>query len=325
MDPSERRERRNKRREVRRRQQRDRRSSGDADPGLPPPADSESIETLREERRLRRQEVVLARHAFEHDEELEAFLDAEEFRREIDEVEKEFNLEEKAQELMFQALLSPTFEQALGLAEQAIRLDPDCVDARLILAAALTNDTEEYLDLLYRAVWAGERWLGEEYFEECKGRFWTVATTRPYMRALYQLGVTLMRISEEAEAVGVFEEMLELNPDDDQGARLFLMALFLSRNELEPVRALFEQYADDLTASAIWARLLERILADDEVGARGRLELARQWSPKVEAVLTGVAKVVDREPRDDDELAAFLMHAVVESHPRIGVWLRAHP
>jgi len=327
MDHEERRRRRLKRREQQKRERADRTDHGGASARKDrtrPAIEAQLEETIEEERVLRRSELVLMRREFDSEEAVQAFIDSEPYKEELRAVESTFNLEEKAQDLMFNALLAVRFEDAMKIASDAIQMDPDCVDARLVLAIGVTEDPDEYVDLLYRAAWAGERWLGEEYFEECRGKFWAIATTRPYMRALYQLGVSLLATGvdeDEDEGIAVLKDMLELNPDDDQGARLFLMAVYLRRGDLEAARELFSSYPDDLTSSGMWARVLERVLAGDEEGAAARLELAQQWSPNVLPRLLVETETVGEEPGDDDEFAGWLLWYVVAEHPTLRAWL----
>lgn len=330
MDHEERRRRRLRRREQQKRERAERSDRGGAQvrkERARPTIEAQLEETIEEERALRRSELVLMRREFDSEEDVQAFMDSPPYHEELRNVEATFNLEEKAQDRMFDALLAIRFEDAMKIAAEAIQIDPDCVDARLVLAIGVTEDPDEYVDLLYRAAWAGERWLGEEYFEECRGKFWAIATTRPYMRALYQLGVSLLATGvdeDEEEGVAVLKDMLELNPDDDQGARLFLMAVYLRRSELDPVRDLFEAYPDDLTSAGMWARVMERVLASDLVGAEERLELAQQWSPMVLPRLLVAEETIGEEPGDDDEFAGWLLWYVVAEHATLRQWLEEH-
>lgn len=71
-----------------------------------------------------------------------------------------------------------------ALANKALSLDPDCADA-LVLLAEQAMHANEAMDLYERAMRAGERKLGEEFFEENRGHFWGIFETRGYMRARF--------------------------------------------------------------------------------------------------------------------------------------------
>jgi hypothetical protein len=62
-----------------------------------------------------------------------------------------------------------------------------------------------------------KRSLGDDFFHEYAGGFWGTVSTRSYMRAKQHLGELLAEVEQLAEAIAVFERILELNPDDNQG------------------------------------------------------------------------------------------------------------
>jgi tetratricopeptide (TPR) repeat protein len=51
---------------------------------------------------------------------------------------------------------------------------------------------------------------------------WVHINNRPYLRCLHGYGLCLWRMGQLPEAAAVFERMLRLNPDDNQGARFLL-------------------------------------------------------------------------------------------------------
>jgi len=55
--------------------------------------------------------------------------------------------------------------------------------------------------------------------------------------------------------------MLDLNPNDNQGIRYFLLALYLTRGDPDGARRLFDQYDDESSALFQWSRVLERHLS----------------------------------------------------------------
>ena len=75
----------------------------------------------------------------------------------------------QAQELAYQALEAERASQAAALARRALKLDPDCVDALVTRAHLTARNPEEKLAMIGKAVEAGERSLGKEFFEDNKG------------------------------------------------------------------------------------------------------------------------------------------------------------
>lgn len=196
-----------------------------------------------------------------------------------------------------EAAESGDVERAIAGAQQALDLDPDCVDALMLLSQAASESQAELIDNMRRTVEAGERALGEEFFEENAGYFWGILETRPYMRARSHLAECLAEAGRRDEAIDQYEALLRLNPNDNQGLRYCLMGLHLQAGRLDGAAALFEQFEDEPSALFTWARVLERFTADDQTGAKAAREEARQANPHVEPLLTGKKRM----PRDMPE------------------------
>ena len=134
----------------------------------------------------------------------------------------------RAQAVVYQAVEIQDSQKRLELAKQALAISPDCADAYVLLAEAASS-RKEALELYRKAVEAGERALGPEVFEEAVGDFWGLLETRPYMRAKLGLADTLWTSGRRVEAVEQLQDMLRLNPDDNQGVRYTLASWLLLR------------------------------------------------------------------------------------------------
>ena len=166
----------------------------------------------------------------------------------------------RAQELAYDALETDSLEEALRLVNEAQDLDPDCIDAQRLMVSILPASQENKLDLMREVVEKAEHNLGETFFQEHMGHFWGTVSTRPYMRAKQHLGELLVETGRLAEAAGVFERLLELNPTDNQGMRYPLLALYLANQQAEKAGQLMSHYPGEekFLASFAWARVLER-------------------------------------------------------------------
>ena len=87
----------------------------------------------------------------------------------------EANARDEAQQWAFEAMEATSAAQARKLAKRALRLDPDCVDALVVLADLDSPTQRELIEGLQKAVAAGERSLGEKFIRENKGHFWLLA------------------------------------------------------------------------------------------------------------------------------------------------------
>lgn len=201
----------------------------------------------------------------------------------------------QAQDLAWDAMDARSEKEHTSLLERALALDPECVDA-LVMKAARARTLKESLAMLEKAVDAGERALGEHVFTKEKGYFWGLMETRPYMRARAELASTLRDAGHTRKALGHYEALLELNPNDNQGLRYSLLGCYLACSEVTKAGELLKAYEGDSMPVFAWGRVLHRYLAKDLAGARRALKAARSGNPYVEQYLCGMAALPEILP-----------------------------
>lgn len=240
----------------------------------------------------------------------------------------------EAQELMWQAMdaIHEDESRAVKLCREALRIYPDCVDALAMLAEIEASTLKDYVAAIRQAIEAGRRDLGPKYFESEMGYFWGLIETRPLMRAMASLVAALLdwgtgeRIEE---AIEIQEEMLALNPNDNQGMRDILVACYLKQKRYDDAAALLKRYKDDWMAVSCWSRVLLAFATGAEEKAARVLKDAREQNPHVEQYLTGQK----RRPRSrsgmyspgDDSEAVFCADTLLEAwkaHPKAKQWLK---
>lgn len=240
----------------------------------------------------------------------------------------EADARDEAQQLAFDAMEAKTEAQARKLAKRAHRLDPDCVDALVVMAGIESDSPRKMIEGLQNAVAAGERSLGVKFIRENKGHFWGLIETRPYMRALEQLASLLRAEGFKLDAIKHYEKILTLNPNDNQGVRDPLLGLYLAAGNLEAARKLLKEYAEDASANFAWARVLERFLSADQPGAATALKIARKENRFVELYLSG-QKGIPKEmpemysPGSNEEAVLVLDHMSLAwaEHKEAVFWL----
>lgn len=187
---------------------------------------------------------------------------------------------EQAQDLCYEAFEARGRKQ-IQLAKKALEICFDCVDAYVILAEACSDDKEAH-DLYAKGVAAGERLLGEQFFKEEVGHFWGIIQTRPYMRARLGLAQCLENMGKIDEAIAHYQDMLHLNPNDNQGVRESLLGCLLETRRVEEAEALLKQYNERHTAAWNYGRaLLTFIQKGNSATARRHLAKAIQVNPHV--------------------------------------------
>jgi tetratricopeptide (TPR) repeat protein len=172
---------------------------------------------------------------------------------------------------------------------------------------------------------AGEHSLGEQKFIEDRGHFWGILETRPYMRARRELAMALLGGGQFREAAAEFAGMLELNPNDNQGVRDYLLGVYLALDDLDGAASLFRQYDDDSAAFA-WGRVFLLMLSGRRTEAKKALEQAFHNNPWTAQFFFGERPPNDPDswvmgdPDEGDHAAAALLPACAE-HPDIIVWI----
>jgi tetratricopeptide (TPR) repeat protein len=210
--------------------------------------------------------------------------------------DREADARDEAQQLAFDAMEAESEAEARKLAKRALKLDPDCVDALVVMTDLDARSTRETIEGLQKAVAAGERSLGAQFIRENTGHFWMLIETRPYMRAMAQLAGVLFAEGLNLDAIRIYEKMLELNPNDNQGVRDPLLGAYLAVNDLGVAGRLLRKYKDDAMANFAWGRVLERFLAGDLVGAGTALNKARKANRFVELYMTGQKPIPKEMP-----------------------------
>lgn len=123
----------------------------------------------------------------------------------------------------------------------------------LVEKAMSQRSPEKTREMLEQAVKTGEQQLEAE-FRDHVGRFWLVLETRPYMRARLQLVHALLELGQHENGISHMEDMLRLNPNDNQGIRWLLLEWYCNMNWIEKAWQLLDQYPDEGTPFMVLTR-----------------------------------------------------------------------
>ena len=240
----------------------------------------------------------------------------------------------QAQDLMWEAMevIADDEQQAASACRRALELYPDCVDALAMLANIETRWLKDFVAAMRSAVDAGRRDLGPKCFKVDKGHFWGLIETRPFMRAMAQLVTALLdwgTPERVEEATTLMEEMLDLNPNDNQGMRDWLGACYVAQRRYDDAEALLLRYPDDWLAAPAWTRVLLVFATDGKERATELLVEARKRNRHVEKYLTGAkrlprARAGGYSPGDENEAVycADMLRPVCKAHPKAKNWLK---
>lgn len=128
-------------------------------------------------------------------------------------------------------------------------MDPNNADAYNYLATT-EIDIDKSIEQYKKAIELGEKVLGKKFIDEERGRFGEMIETQPYMRAKTGLADCLYAKNEVDKAIEIYEELLELDADDNQGIRYYLSTLLLGIEDLTK----FERFIDEnqVEDCAVW-------------------------------------------------------------------------
>ncbi|MBK0381691.1 hypothetical protein I5M32_01845 [Pedobacter sp. SD-b] len=145
--------------------------------------------------------------------------------------------------------------EAKEAAAEALMLDDKCIAAYELLA---TIEGNPFISLVFleKAIGLGKEKFGGKYLKENKGYFWGLHETRPYMRCLQAYAECLYLIGKTKESIAVLEEMLVLNPNDNQGIRDFLLLYLIEDGQPLKFIKYDKMFEEDTMAFASFNRAL---------------------------------------------------------------------
>jgi len=185
------------------------------------------------------------------------------------------------------------------IAKTATGIDPDCVEAWM--EHSCTYDSIKLAEPSVRkAVAVGRRGNADLIAqtletEKVRRMLWGHIQARPFLEACHALALMLERDGRGEEANEIYEEILELNPGDNQGVRYHLFRCLLANRQLAPIPRLLEAYPDEGSASWLYllalyefiqgldACLWEPVLPEEDAGMEAYFEVYREMPPEFDA------------------------------------------
>ena len=197
---------------------------------------------------------------------------------------------DQAQDLVYEAQEAQGIKRK-KLIEEALTIYPNSPDAYLLLAEE-ANSELEFGEILKKAVQVGEKDLGKAFFLENKGHFWMMTETRPYMRAKALHADFLYESGAEKEAFKQYQEMLRLNPNDNQGIRYILLTLYIESEQFKEAQELINDFSDEGTASFLFNKVLVDYLVNGLTShTKAFIKEANKQNPFVKKYLLGKKKI----------------------------------
>ncbi|MEN0045843.1 MAG: hypothetical protein AAF806_02160 [Bacteroidota bacterium] len=169
---------------------------------------------------------------------------------------------DKAQELVWEAYELP-IDKGRRRAKKALKLDPDCIAAHEYI-----GNTYQYYHKrgphFEKGVEIGRRIFGGDFLKTNKGHFWGVTETRPFMRCLGMLAECYYNPGQTTKAIEIWKEMLELNPNDNQGMRYNLLAALLEQRDLKSYEKYRKEYDDEDSSFFLFSDALKAFIEEGD-------------------------------------------------------------
>ena len=163
-------------------------------------------------------------------------------------------IKEQAQDLIFEAVELPD-DDGYQLALKALQMDSDCIEAYEYLGSL--EPIFETAILYYKnGIETAKRIYAKTHFKDGIGNFWMIHETRPFMRCMQAYADCLKHMGRFHDAISVYEEMIRLNPNDNQGVRDQLLLYLIRINDYKKFIKYDKLYKDDLGAFSSYNRAL---------------------------------------------------------------------
>jgi tetratricopeptide (TPR) repeat protein len=175
---------------------------------------------------------------------------------------------------------------ALAIFQDLLQRHPEHLDVRDRLAHVYEEigQDDRAKPLLEEAVTLGRRAFPPA-FRSGDLLEWGWLENRPFLRCLCSLGVVYEREGRLKEALAIDQELLALNPNDNQGVRALAVTLLFALKRPEEVIKVCTAYPDDGMPEVAYGRALALFQLGRNHDATAALKEAVRWRPRVAAEL----------------------------------------
>jgi tetratricopeptide (TPR) repeat protein len=192
-------------------------------------------------------------------------------------------------------------DQAEKVFKMVLAQMPDHLDAIHHLALVLSERDlyDQARDLWEQAVRIGRKAVTQD-FEPGKDRLeWGWLENRPFLRCLHGLALARYKEGQIEEALRLFQELLSLNANDNQGVRAMTQEALFELGRLEDALKLAEQYPNDVMPETLYGRALALFKLGRKREATVALKEAVKYLPLVRKELLETKHHPPRRSRPD--------------------------
>ena len=188
-------------------------------------------------------------------------------------------------------------KQAERSYRQLIRRYPEFIDAYHHLALLLKNSSRELeaFRTWQETVTLGLNRLPDTFYFGRDRLPWLIIENRPFLRAYHGLGLEYLETDEVEKALVIFTNLLDLNPNDNQGIRALAIDCYFRLRRPGDVLRICDRFPDDGLEQVMYGRAL----ALYQLGQRSAAEQAlRQGIAHLPLVAKELTKSRHRQPKE---------------------------
>jgi tetratricopeptide (TPR) repeat protein len=183
---------------------------------------------------------------------------------------------------------------------QLIKEYPEYLDAyhHLALTWYRQGKVEKAADLWKQGIEFALKLFPSNFSIQQDRLIWGFVVNRPFLRLYHSYGLSLLWNGAAEKALEVVENLVSLNPNDNQGARALVVECNFELGQPEGVLAICNQYRNEGLEQLLYGRVLALFQLGDVKKASKALHRAAQHLP---LVANELVKPTHRRPKDYDE------------------------
>ena len=191
------------------------------------------------------------------------------------------------------------YEEAESLLRKIIVDTPDNIDALAHLAMIMsqTNRSIEARAILEQAVNIGRDCIPNDFKLGMHTMPYGVLENRPYLRAHLALALAYYESGDIHGAAISLREHLDLNPNDNLGAREVAVECYLHLEDYQQVLKICKKYPEDTMPGIVWGRVLAYHSSNQITKAITALREAQKLAPLAGKNL--LKKMCEKPPKSD--------------------------
>ncbi len=153
---------------------------------------------------------------------------------------------------------------------------PFFIDAYNHLSIAFSNQKKEFESFITaeKAYQIGKDCFPKEFDKKKDRLIWSCLDNRPFLRSCQILGLELQLKGSHEKAITLYDEILRLNDNDNQGARFLKLECLFAIKNLKAVRSLLDKLSDDWSIETTYGRVALEVLSGNIEIADDYLEIA---------------------------------------------------